>query len=122
MAALAGQLAVQAMVEKWSRPGLPTRPRALVKTEVVSSNRTSQSDTVIDVYCRDQIGVLYTIARVLAAAGLSINLAKISTQGDRVADAFYVTEVRTGAKIEDPDRLLALDVELRAALLRLGAG
>lgn len=119
VAALAGQLEVQALVEKRSRPGLPDRPRPWVKSEVVISNRASQSDTVIDVYCRDRIGVLYTIARVLAAAGLSINLAKISTQGDRVADAFYVTDVHTGAKIEDPAQLLAVERELLDALERL---
>lgn len=122
VSALAGQLDVRALVERRARPGLPARARPAVKTEVVSSNRASQRDTVIDVYCPDQIGVLYTIARVLAAAGLSINLAKISTQGDRVADAFYVTEVRTCDKIEEPARLLALEAELREALLRLGAG
>ena len=48
---------------------------------------------------------LYTIARAFADQGMSIRLAKISTQGDRVADGFYVVDAATGSRIEDPERL-----------------
>jgi [protein-PII] uridylyltransferase len=68
---------------------------------------------VIDVFCQDQLGVLYTIARALTEAGLTISVAKISTQGDRVADGFYVRDAATGQKIESKDRLEAIRRRLR---------
>ncbi|MBK8013261.1 MAG: [protein-PII] uridylyltransferase [Deltaproteobacteria bacterium] len=92
------------------------RPRPLVRTEVYISNSISKTETVIDVFCQDQLGVLYTIARVLADEGLTISLAKISTQGDRVADGFYVADATTRLKIEDPKRLLQIKRALEATL------
>ena len=61
------------------------------------------SDAVIlepmndDVFCQDHLGALYTISKALSDQGLSISLAKISTEGNRVADGFYVTDAPTGA-------------------------
>jgi [protein-PII] uridylyltransferase len=76
----------------------------------------SRSETVVDVFCEDRIGVLHTIARVFAEAGLSIRLAKISTQGDRVADGFYLTDARSGGPVDDPARLAAVRAALMEAL------
>ncbi|MCB9653211.1 MAG: [protein-PII] uridylyltransferase [Deltaproteobacteria bacterium] len=92
------------------------RPRPIVRTEVYLSNSVSKTETVIDVFCQDQLGVLYTIARVLADEGLTISLAKISTQGDRVADGFYVTDATTRHKIEDPKRLQKIKRALEETL------
>jgi [protein-PII] uridylyltransferase len=47
--------------------------------------------------------------------GLSIALAKIDTEGNRVADVFYVTEV-DGRKLEAQERTAAVRAGLLAAL------
>lgn len=95
---------------------LKQRMRPAVKTEIVIANDVSKTETVIDVFCLDRLGVLYTIARALADAGLSISVAKISTQGDRVADGFYVTDVATGRKVEGKERLEEIRSRVRAAI------
>ena len=54
---------------------------------------------MIEVSCRDDIGVLYRIARALTELSVTIWTARIQTIGDRVIDAFYVSS--DGAKITD---------------------
>jgi [protein-PII] uridylyltransferase len=95
---------------------LSGRPRPTVRTEVLVVPGASRTETVIDVFCQDRIGVLFTIAQVFAEQGLDITLAKISTQGDRVADGFYVTDARTGGRVDDPARLEAVRQALLLAI------
>jgi [protein-PII] uridylyltransferase len=95
---------------------LAPRHRPAVKTEVSVAREDSNRETVIDVFCEDRIGVLYTIAKTFMAEGLSISLAKISTQGHRVADGFYVFDAKTGKKVDSQARLDALVARLTAAL------
>ncbi|MCA9603675.1 MAG: HD domain-containing protein, partial [Myxococcales bacterium] len=87
-----------------------------VRTEVVVDNAVSRHFTVVDVFTKDRLGLLYDIARALHAEGLSIALSKISTEGHRAADVFYVRDER-GAKIEDGERLASLSERLRAMLV-----
>jgi [protein-PII] uridylyltransferase len=56
--------------------------------------------TVLEVFGRDRPGLLYAITRALHEAGVVIHLAKVNTEGRRVADVFYVTE-RDGAKLDE---------------------
>lgn len=102
--------------------GLEQRPRPPVETKVVVLPEASERETVVDVFCQDHLGALATIARAFAEQGLSIRLAKISTQGDRVADGFYVTDARTGQKLEGEERLRRLERALVEAIERSLAG
>ncbi len=95
-------------------PGLETH-RPAVKTEVRVVPGVGD-EVVFDVFCEDHIGVLWRIAHTLAEHGLAITLAKISTQGHRVADGFYVRDEETGARVNNPDRLQTAAKALRAAL------
>ncbi|MDC0946713.1 nucleotidyltransferase domain-containing protein [Nitrospinaceae bacterium] len=52
---------------------------------------TADTFTVIRVEARDHLGMLYKIASVFADFGILIHRAKISTQGDRGIDVFYVS-------------------------------
>jgi [protein-PII] uridylyltransferase len=63
------------------------------------------------VFAKDRPGLLHTLARALHQLHLSIAVSKINTEGTRVADVFYVTEV-DGTKIQ-PRR----HEEVRAALV-----
>lgn len=89
-----------------------------VKAKVAILNEESATETVIDIFGRDRPGILYRITEALFRLGLSIALARISTQGRRVADGFYVTDAQSGDKLTDPARLEAV----KAALLKVMAG
>jgi [protein-PII] uridylyltransferase len=58
--------------------------------------------------------VLYAITQTLADLGLDISLAKVSTEGEKVADVFYVT--RGGKRITDEQERDVLMQRLRLAV------
>jgi [protein-PII] uridylyltransferase len=90
------------------------RPAPAVTTEVSIDDRASAHQTVIEVVTRDRPGLLFALADALHGLGLSIAVAKINTEGNRVADVFYVTETG-GSKIDPGPR----KQEVRARLLRV---
>ncbi|MCA9238866.1 MAG: [protein-PII] uridylyltransferase [Planctomycetales bacterium] len=59
---------------------------------------------IIEVFTFDRTGLLYDLARTLHEMGLLIRFAKIGTSGDRVVDAFYVSE-RDESKPAGDERL-----------------
>lgn len=69
-----------------------------VRTQVTVDDRASKTHTVIEVFAEDRPGLLFAIAETLYELGLSIAIAKINTEGTRVADVFYVSEGKDGAK------------------------
>lgn len=92
---------------------LPERVTPGVLTEIRLHDDSTQA-TIIEVFTRDRVGVLYAITQTLAELGLDISLAKVSTEGEKVADVFYVT--RAGKRItDDVERALILQ-RLRVAV------
>ncbi len=63
--------------------------------------------------------MLHAITQTLTELELDISLSKISTEGEKVADVFYVSRSSAGraAKITDPAELARIDERLRAALV-----
>lgn len=59
-------------------------------TAVVSWQKVSDTQTVIEVRARDRKGLLFDIAHAIAAAGLSIVGARITTLGVDVVDVFFI--------------------------------
>jgi [protein-PII] uridylyltransferase len=113
---LAGELDVHEMVAAAGRPSiLGERIVPRVHTGVEIDNKVSGDFTVIDVYARDRVGILFAITDAIYQLGLSIHLAKVSTSADRVLDVFYVTDQR-GMKIEDANRLEQIRATLMDAL------
>lgn len=45
---------------------------------------------LLTISASDRAGLLYSVARILASHGLSVELAKVSTLGERVEDSFLV--------------------------------
>ena len=88
---------------------LPKRVTPGVITEIKLHDDSTQA-TIVEVATRDRVGVLYAITQTLADLGLDISLAKVTTEGEKVADVFYVT--RSGKRITD-------DVERAVILQRL---
>ncbi len=110
--------AVAALIGRRRPPtGLPPRITPAIATEIRIDNRESSEATIVEVFTRDRIGVLHAITRTLADADLDISLSKISTEGEKVADVFYVT--RAGAKLEDAAAQAALHAALGRALAEL---
>ena len=90
------------------------RPSPAVATEVLFDDRASPRHTVVEVFAKDGPGLLYRLARALHELGLSIALSKINTEGMRVADVFYVSEL-DGSKVASGVRHKQIhDVLLRA--------
>jgi len=105
-----GDVSAAEMVAQTPRaPSWARRPGPEVATEVRIDNKASASFTIVDVVTRDRPGVLYSIARTLHEEGLFIALSKITTEGDRVTDVFYVNDTERGAKVDDLDRLRHLE-------------
>lgn len=82
-----------------------------VATEVSVDHRAT-AHTVLEVTTRDRPGLLFWLSNTLQEAGVTISLAKINTEGTRVADVFYVTD-RSGAKLDEAARI----EELRRRIL-----
>lgn len=97
-------------VPAWSLKHSPEVP-----TGVTIDNGASPRHTLVEVFTADRVGVLHTITRTLAEAGLTIDLAKVNTEGERVADVFYVRD-HHGEKILDAERLKHIEKELLRAL------
>lgn len=97
--------------------GLYRPPRQATGTIAVSvdfDNEVSDAFTIIDITARDRVGLLYSITRTLYDLNLDIASAKIVTEGVRVMDSFYVTDLLRN-KVLDPDRL----ERIRESLLKV---
>ena len=112
-----GRLAIEARLAAREGPALRrSRPAALeVQPSVRFDNHASATSTVVEVRCEDRLGALYRITRAFADLDLDIRVAKISTLGHEVVDAFYV---RTAAGEKLTERSHAREVE-RAILHQL---
>ena len=104
---LAGKLSLEARLADRARDyaGTPRPPSAApARIEVSVDNEASDSATVIEVRAPDRIGTLYRITKALAEMELDVRLAKVTSLGHEVVDAFYVVD-QTGAKLTDEDHL-----------------
>jgi [protein-PII] uridylyltransferase len=88
-------------------PGLFAAPKALpgiIMPSIEFDNETSDAFTIIDITARDRVGFLYEVTKTLYDLNLDIGSAKIVTEGSRVMDSFYVTDLLK-EKIADRVRL-----------------
>ncbi len=114
-AVLTGKVEAQELLMKPARlPSWAKRKGPDVRTKVVIDNSVSPRYTVVDVYARDHVGLLYAITHVLYLEGLSIALSKVNTEGLKAADVFYVE--RAGGRKLDPEHCEALRQKLADAI------
>ncbi len=102
---LAGSEQPQRLVQRRLRHSLYASAQPAVATKLRLDNRSSTRFTVLDVVAQDRPGLLYAIAEALHQAGVSIELARIATEGNRATDAFYLSDARgSGGKLLDEPR------------------
>jgi [protein-PII] uridylyltransferase len=87
----------------------------LPETKVKIDNKTSENYTIVEVSTYDRLGVLYTITKVLLEQKTRLRRAIIATEGNRVIDSFYITDMDY-RKIEDEERLKKLEEEIVRAI------
>ncbi len=117
-ALLAGTVAPSSLVPA---PAARSRPAPPVKPRVLVDHRASPHHTVIEVTTQDRPGLLFAMSSALFEVGLSIAVAKINTEGARVADVFYVSE-RDGSKVAPGPRTAEVEARLYAAVGGPGEG
>ncbi|UWQ57893.1 [protein-PII] uridylyltransferase [Leisingera caerulea] len=99
-----------------SRDKIKKRERAFkVPTHITFDNEGSEIYTIIEVDTRDRPGLLYDLARALAAANVYIANAVIATYGEQVVDAFYVKDM-FGLKYYSESKQRTLEKKLREAI------
>ena len=99
-----------------SRDKIKKRERAFnVPTHVTFDNEGSEIYTIIEVDTRDRPGLLYDLARTLAAANVYIANAVIATYGEQVVDTFYVKDM-FGLKYHSEAKQRGLEAKLRSAI------
>ena len=67
---------------------------------------------LLGISASDRAGLLYLVARVLSRHGLSVQLAKVSTLGERVEDTFLLQ----GTELQSSASQIAIETELLQAL------
>ena len=90
-------------------------------TKVNVDNRSATNQTVIEVITRDRRALLFWLSSTLQHAGLSISFAKINTEGERVADVFYVAD-EYGNQLHDQGRIEELTQRIMTTISRIDAG
>ena len=115
---VSGEAAVRELIKthvyRWrrrKRKAIFSRPRIGIHNDI------SSRYTVIDVFAIDYTGLLYDVTSVLASFNLNIHTAKIGTDEDQIADAFYVQK-SGGEKIEDKKKLKKITETLIETLNR----
>lgn len=109
------------MLQTGKRPAEPgsslyrKKIHGTVDLSIAFDNAVSDACTVIDITARDRVGLLYRITKTLYDLNLDIASAKIVTEGIKVMDSFYVTDLLR-EKIQDPLRLEKIRETLRSAL------
>jgi [protein-PII] uridylyltransferase len=115
---LAGKVTAEELLARRSKPPAWARPGPRIKTEIHVDNASSPRYTIVDVYTRDRTDLLHVIARTLHQKGLTISLAKVNTEGQRVADVFYV-QTPAGGKLGGAGQLADLSQALREVIRAL---
>jgi [protein-PII] uridylyltransferase len=85
------------------------------EARVLVDNDASERATVVEVRAPDGVAVLYRITSALAACGLDVRVARVSTLGHEVVDAFYVVGA-DGEKVTDAAALAEVESALLAQL------
>ncbi|MDE3059590.1 MAG: [protein-PII] uridylyltransferase [Pseudomonadota bacterium] len=111
--ALCGELDLAEALLKRTRSAHPSRDAVRAPAQVFIENNASHICSVVELTGHDRPGFLYDVTQTMAALGLQIATAHISTYGTQAADVFYVKDI-FGMKITHDAKLQ----QVREALLK----
>ena len=115
-----GDKAVPELIDRHARRWKRRRRKVIYSPPRVRfHNDISTRFTVIDVFATDYTGLLYDITSLLANRRIDIHNARIGTDEDQVADAFYVQ--CNGKKITGETVIEELSIEIRTCLSQSSA-
>jgi [protein-PII] uridylyltransferase len=111
--ALHGRLALRARLadrsRRYARSSVSSRVvLTSADARVMIDRESSTTSTVVEVHCRDAVGVLSRITAAIAELELDIRSAKVQTLGDEIVDSFYLAD-QAGNKVDDDDYLAELE-------------
>jgi len=111
-------IVAQAKKVRSSRYGLDkaVAPHASFPPMVDVYHELSMQRTIVEIQARDEIGLLFRLARVISEHGFDITFARIGTERDVAIDSFYIENAR--AEHASDTRRLA---DLRDALMAIVA-
>jgi len=90
--AVAGRLAITARLAERVSSSLRRAVMHSLPTDVRVIAGESDREAIVEVVGPDSIGVLYRLACAFAELGLDITRAMVSTVGNDIVDAFYVSD------------------------------
>lgn len=90
--------------------------KLLFKPAVMITNHISDHATIIEIWAKDKVGLLYNLAKTIASLDLSIRSAKISTEGIKAINVFYIT-TKNSKKVEDKDQIKMIKKTIETTIL-----
>jgi [protein-PII] uridylyltransferase len=84
----------------------PIKPRVTLKPD------DKAQSWLLSISASDRLGLLYSVANVLAHHGINLQLAKISTLGERVEDTFLIS----GPALQQNKAQIEIETELLQVL------
>lgn len=89
-------IVAQAKKVRSTRYGIdkPLSPHASFPPMVEVYHELSMQRTIVEVQARDEIGLLFRLARVISEHGFDITFARIGTERDVAIDSFYIENAR----------------------------
>lgn len=119
---VSGEIHVDRLVSK-RKPGnrFSERPSPPVPIQVRIDNEGASRHTILEVIAKDRADLLFWISQTIFEAGLSIELAKIHTEGVRVTDVFYLC-TKENEKVRDEGLIAHLKQSITTTLKELEAG
>ena len=97
------------------RLGYRMSQEAEIPTRLALDNLSHPSFTIIDIEKPDHIGLLYNMFTGLDRLGLTLELARITTEKEVAMDTFYVCRARDGAKVTSDREIESLQRALHEA-------
>ncbi|MEM9099836.1 MAG: ACT domain-containing protein, partial [Pseudomonadota bacterium] len=112
---LTGEVVVrEGLAEKTKTKDKDKKP-FIVPTRVSFDNESSDLYTIIEVDCRDRLGLLHLLTRNLTGLNVNIFTAIIATYGEQAVDVFYVRDL-FGLKITSESKMRRIERKLVAAV------
>ena len=111
----AGEFSLKQLPPDIMKPKSFRRNVPLPENKVKVDNETSERYTIVEVSTYDRLGVLYAITKVLLEMNTRLRRAIITTEGNRVIDSFYITDI-SYKKITDKSFLERLSKKILSTI------